>query len=511
MLQYTKMDSSIELDTLKQLQRFKNAPPHPAYIAGMIDGDGCIFIRKILHGYQSGITITQCRSNILRVIRYHFGGSITTSANRNNKVVDKLDETGEFYHKHNVRNQYNLILRSNEYKLLLDYIRFSMIIKQPQIECLNDFYKLADIPNVVEEKEILYKKCSDINKDKMMDESTLGRMNIEYIEGLLDAEGCFYINKSNIYKFYIGIAQKNHPVILEKIKQFLGFGHIEENINFIINKKQDCLKFIALVKNGLIVKYNQVLAFETYLTTSDVTVKQEMYKICNEEKHKIEQFNDVNCNADEKEGYLELMRLREMKEKVCKQIHFKQVYKEKSEKMQGAGNHNFGKLKSAETKKKMSTSIRDAKGGVSDDIILKVRALIAEGKKNMEIQELLTLSRHIVTRIKNGNTLCRTEEKQTDPKIPLSKEAQNIKKRKIHLEEMCIVIEKLVKEEKPMAILEHLDALRLKQQIKNDLSIDIVKNIKRNINQGELPFYKSEVSPEKYEHYLQLIGKYKKK
>lgn len=85
---------------------------------------------------------------------------------RNDKSVELLDETGVFYHKHNVRNQYNLILRSNEYKLLLDYIRFSIIIKEPQIECVNEFYKLADIPNVVEAKEILYKKCSHANKYK---------------------------------------------------------------------------------------------------------------------------------------------------------------------------------------------------------------------------------------------------------------------------------------------------------------------------------------------------------
>jgi hypothetical protein len=344
-----------------------------------------------------------------------------------------------------------------------------------------------------------------------MDETNLIRMNIEYIQGLLDAEGCFYINKNNINNFYISIAQKNHPVILEKIKQFLGFGHIEEHTNFVINKKQDCHKFIALVKDGLIVKYNQALAFETYLTTSDVSVKQEMYKICNEEKHKIEQFNDINCNKDETEGYLELMRLREMKEKVCKEIHLKQFYKEKSEKMKGAGNHNFGKLKPAEVKKKMSTSIRDARGGVSDEIILQVRKLIKEGKKNMEIQELLTLPRHTVTRIKNGIIACRTETKSEDPKLPLSKEAQNIKKRKIHLEEMCIVIEKLVKEEKPMAILEQLDAVRLKQQIKNDLTTNIIQNIRKDIKKGKLPFYKSEVSSEKYEHYLQLISNYNKK
>ena len=508
MLQNIRMDTSIELDTLTHIQRFKNTPPHPSYIAGMIDGDGCIFIRKLKNGYQSGVSITQCRTNVLRAIRYHFGGSITTTAKRNNKVVDKLDESGDFYHKHNVRNQYNLLIRSNEYKVLLDYIRFSIIIKQPQIECLNDFYKLADIPNIVDEKQALYAKCSEINKNKRINETYLSRMNIEYIQGIFDAEGCLYINKKKLSCFYICIAQKNHPIVLKTIKQFLGFGHIESNTNFTIYNKQHCLKFIALVKNGLIVKYNQAVAFETYLTTSDVIVKQEMYKICNEEKHKIEKFDDVNCNSECKEAYNETMSLRELKDKLCREIRLKQVYKEKSEKMMGEGNHNFGKPKPLEVRKKMSTSIRDSKNGISDNVILQVRRLIDEGKLNKDIQELLNLPRHTVTRIKNGITVCRTESKVE--KKTLTKEEQNIKKRKIQLDEMFIVIDKTIKGDKPMTILEDLDAIRLKQQIKNELSIDIIKNIKRDINQGKLPFYKSEVSPEKYEQYLQMICNYNK-
>ena len=100
----------MDTDNLTHLARFKHVRPHPSYIAGMIDGDGCVFIRKITQGYQSGISITQSRTNVLQVIRYHFGGSITTSEKRNNKVEDKLDDTGEFYHKHNVRNQYNLLI-----------------------------------------------------------------------------------------------------------------------------------------------------------------------------------------------------------------------------------------------------------------------------------------------------------------------------------------------------------------------------------------------------------------
>ena len=84
--------TSIEKDNEIQLNRFKLEPPCSSYIAGLIDGDGCIFIRKIADGYQSGICISQCRTNILQIIRYHFGGSITTTASRNNKVDNIMNE-----------------------------------------------------------------------------------------------------------------------------------------------------------------------------------------------------------------------------------------------------------------------------------------------------------------------------------------------------------------------------------------------------------------------------------
>ena len=84
-----------------------------------------------------------------------------------------------------------------------------------------------------------------------------------------------------------------------------------------------------------------------------------------------------------------------------------------------------------ETKKKMSTSIREAKGGISDEIIIQVRKMILEGYKNVEIQELLTLPRHTITRIKNGVTVCRDEVKKDT--IPLTQEQVNLSKRKINV------------------------------------------------------------------------------
>ena len=83
--------------------------------------------KKNMDGYQSWISITQSRTNILQIIRYHFGGSITSSSNRNNKVTDVMDDTNEYYHKHNIRNEYNLLIRNNEYQILLYYLQNSFL------------------------------------------------------------------------------------------------------------------------------------------------------------------------------------------------------------------------------------------------------------------------------------------------------------------------------------------------------------------------------------------------
>lgn len=495
---------SISEDNKMQLQRFKNDPPHASYIAGFIDGDGCIFIRKIVDGYQSGFTITQCRTNILQVLRYHFGGSITSSENRNNKIENKMDDNNEFIHKHNVRNQYNLLIRSNEYQVLLDYLRHSFIIKEKQYNCLYEFNKMANLPNKLEEKEGLYIVCSENNCKTTILAGNIQKLNIEYIAGLFDAEGCLFINK-DLNNISISISQKNHPLILHEIVKFLGFGKVEtSNMSFIIYNKSDCLKFIQLVKTHLIVKYNQAIAFETFLQTNDAKIKEQMYSICNEEKHNIEIFTDLNQNDNGKEAYLEKLKLRSIKEQICKEIQIKEVYREKSEKMMGDKNHNFGKTFSEETRKKMSNSIREAKGGVSDDVIIQIRNLIEKGCKNIEIQELLKLPRHTVTKIKNGEIVCRNEIK-TDRKS-LTQEETNLSKRKIQTDEIIIVIEKLNKKWKPTQILDYLIEIRNRNNIPNNLTIDIIKNIKRNLTNGKHVIYESELSKKNYDYYNELVN-----
>ena len=494
----------MEEDNQTHLNRFKNNPPHPSYIAGFIDGDGCIFIRKITDGYQSGFTLTQCRTNILQVVRYHFGGSITSSTNRNDKNINIMDEY-DYYHKYNVRNQYNLLIRNNEYYVLLEYLKNSFIIKEQQYRCLYEFNKLANLQNKTEEKEQIYLTFSEYNEKCILNDKYISRLNIEYISGLFDAEGCFFIDKK-FTDVKISLSQKNHTKILYVIQKYLDFGKVYKH-EYVIYKKSECLKFIQLVKNNLIVKYNQCEAFEKILTTNNDYIKEEMYKICNEEKHKIENFSELNQNENGKEGYLETLKLRNIKKQFCREIINKQFYKEKSDKMKGEANHNYGKSFSEETKKKMSISIRDAKRGVSDEIIIQVRKLIEEGNKNIEIQELLELQRHIVTRIKNGEIICRNEEKINKHKM--SQEEVNLSKRKIKTHEIIFVIEKFIENWKPIYILDYLKKERNKNNIPNDITIDIVKNIKRNLKNNKKNIYESETSKEIYDYYISLLEKYK--
>ena len=510
------MNVHIVEDNQKHLQRFEYSPPHPSYIAGFIDGDGCIFIRKITDGYQSGISLTQCRTNILQIIRYHFGGSITSCRTRNNKIHNNINED-EYYDKYTTRNQYNLLIRSNEYSILFDYIQHNIVIKRGQLFCLKKFLNLVNLQNKSEEKEILYTKCTNYNKKIEYNDVIYDNINIEYIAGLFDAEGCFYININKFSKIYISLTQKNYPHVLVYIQKMLNIGVIDCEDKFKIYKKDDCLLFIRLIKDHLIVKYNQAEAFVTFLTTNDTIIKEQMYKICNQEKHQIELFTDLNQNEKGKEGYLETLRLKSIKENICKEIQNtdfytklrnKQFYKEKSEKMKGQGNHNYGKTFSTETRNKMSCSIRDAKGGVSDEIIMKVREMFQAGHKNVEIQKLLNLPNHTVTRIKNGGIVCRNEEKSE--KMPLTQEQVNLSKRKIQTDEIIIVIEKYIKNWKPMQILDYLIERRNNYNIPNTVTIDIIKNIKRNLTNGKPVIYESELSKDNYDYYTSLINDFAK-
>ena len=316
---------SIQEDNQVHLERFKYIQPHPSYIAGFIDGDGCIFIRKIKDGYQSGITIAQSRTNILQVMKYHFGGSITTTTSRNsNKNDDEIT-------KNTKRNQFNYVVRSNQYNLLLNYIKYNLILKQNQIKCLYDFSKLCNKLNKDDEKDEIYKMCSSFNNKTTKPEENsfdFSRLNIMYIAGLFDAEGCIYINKNNYNKFYVKITQKNNPIILHKIKEYFGYGNIYDNNCFKIENKKCCVDFIEKVKPYLIVKYNQANLFIKFSNTTEKNIKDICYHNCNKEKHEVEEFYDVNSLETCKDGYSNCINIKHKHNNILRELNIYHINKE---------------------------------------------------------------------------------------------------------------------------------------------------------------------------------------
>ena len=145
--------------------------------------------------------------------------------------------------------------------------------------------------------------------------------------------------------------------------------------------------------------------------------------------------------------------------------------------------------------------MRNAKNGISDEHIMQVRELMQQGHKNVEIQKMLSISREVVTRIKNGTIVCRTEEKQK--RIPLTSEQINLAKRKINADDIIYAIEKMNENWKPMEILNDF----INKQ-KTNVTIHIIKNIKASLLKGKSVIYESELSEERYNYYLQLTKQF---
>lgn len=482
--------TSIEENNHFHIERFKHTLPDKSYIAGFIDGDGNLFIRKLMKsvtGYQSGISISQSRTNILQVMMYHFGGSITSSTNRNCIIKSIVNEDG-LYDKSNIRNEYNYIIRSNEYDRLLNYIYNVFVVKHKQMELLWKFKNVANIPHKNDVREELYKECVALNKAKYEREIKEENINDAYIAGLLDSEG--YIGIQN-KKPIITICQKTNIKLLNHIIQYLQYGKIVKYCIYIVNS-ENILNFIERIKSFVIVKYNQVIALEKYIHNE--YSHEESYKILNREKHEVEYFTSLNVPNTIKTGYMEYCITKENYLKVVSQLKIRQQYINKSIKMKTEQNHIYSAPKSEITKKRMSVAMSLKKRTITDEQILQVRGLL-NSHKNIEIEKITGLRRDQVSKIRNGELCLTTELEESNKPQKRTKEEVAIMKRKILLEEIIQIFKYLIEGKNYNEII---------LQVEN-ATVDICKNMKAKMRKGILPFYKCEMREEDYEMYEKML------
>lgn len=67
-----------------------------------------------------------------------------------------------------------------------------------------------------------------------------------------------------------------------------------------------------------------------------------------------------------------------------------------------------------------------------------------------------------------------------------------------------------IENKKPMEIFDYLVEERNNNNITNELTIDIIKNIRRNISNNKIPFYNFELDTIMYNEYTNKINLYNK-
>lgn len=348
----------IERDNEIKLKAFSTTQTlDPSYLAGFIDGDGCIYIRKqkaIKEGtndyFQAGIEISQSRTNILQIIALHYGGKLYS---------EKRAKTH--------RTEYTLRMAGKSANMLLNDIKEHLVIKHKQATLVEKINRYNNKHNLFDKKLELYEKCSSLNKEKTAD-IKLERVNEAYIAGLFDAEGYCSIRISNKTKNYKGIkikiTQTSYPEVLSKIKDIITFGRVvkesDGNSYWLLENSANATKFFTVVKPHIIVKLNQVDILTSYIKSkpSDRELRKRLVQALNTEKHESEtlpkDFKLLNQIYSQKK-IKEKIKAKKIKDELHKE-KVKKQYAEKSENMKGEKNWNYGKELSLEHSYKISNS-----------------------------------------------------------------------------------------------------------------------------------------------------------
>jgi hypothetical protein len=416
-----KIQPTIEEDNIELFDKFFMEDLNPSYLGGLIDGDGYVYMNG-KDGYTSGVSLTQCRTNILRILQHHFGGVIYKD--KSEDLVHEVNEDGT-YSRMNRRRIYSFVCRGILKKYFVDELKKGIILKENQIDILIQLREYENRPNFYSEKFELCEKMRSWNQKMEKPVYDFSKMNIYYIAGLFDAEGFCYLSKSGktgkyTRSVYMKITQKNHPDVIDSIVGYLGFGKNDGGYIYVVSGMEETMRFIEMILPHLIVKKNEVMILKNYIETKNYTdshgydekignYRHYLAYLMSKEKHENEDYDPEN----DEESYIRFIEKIEAEKELEKQKREErkiEVYREKSENMMGDKNHNFGKELSDETKQKMAISIAASRRGdsLTDENIEMIRHMRKDKLTQQEIieqfqEEGMSLRRDAIRMIQNGS------------------------------------------------------------------------------------------------------------
>ena len=114
---------------------------------------------------------------------------------------------------------------------------------------------------------------------------------------------------------------------MNKIQEFIGYGKIYDNNCLKIESKQGCIDFLNMIGPNLIVKRTQYITFLKVLLSTNNEDKIINYNICNRDKHEVEEFNDLNCNDNGKDGFDWRRKIHTLKNIIHKELFIHNIQK----------------------------------------------------------------------------------------------------------------------------------------------------------------------------------------
>jgi len=222
-----------------------------SYLAGFIDGDGSISLRVNYNSIY--ISSSQCVPYPIFSLLKQFGSKIRFIKAKNN----------------NSRNQYTWEIVGERSLDILNFIKDKIIIKQKRCLASIEFiekYKESDtlLPELSNNIISLQKDYEPITKEVYMQ-----RMNIEYIAGIFDAEGCILARiRNNRISVGLVITQKSNSYLMEIIKTYLGYGTVR-GFRYCIDNHKNIYTFLKNIVNLISVKKKQSEIFINYYENKD--------------------------------------------------------------------------------------------------------------------------------------------------------------------------------------------------------------------------------------------------
>ena len=264
-----RLQNTLELPPLSEFEAFGRKYPLPLkacqpqmakvpverlkYLAGFLDGDGCVssvHMRPLI-----AVEVSGCSAEVLVLFRDAFGGGVYRG-NRGRGLARpslqwRLAATGAC----------RLAAKS-----LLDYT----VVKRAHMKLV------ANWPSEGHQRSLLAQAFSDLNDQNSPEANESADLSWGWLAGFVDAEGCIGFSADR-HGFTFAIAQKHIPV-LEKIGTFLKANGIQSANIYRSGQDGYCLKVTTqrelkallerLLQNGLLLKRNQA---ETALTADDLS------------------------------------------------------------------------------------------------------------------------------------------------------------------------------------------------------------------------------------------------